>query len=110
MAVELKNPDLLPEGYMIAKDRDRYVGVSVVWRSESDPRGLYQGNTGVIREYRGRGIAMALKLRVLDYAKNKGYERVKTWNDSTNAAMLGINMKLGFKRQVGWITFEKNLA
>jgi hypothetical protein len=24
--------------------------------------------------------------------------------------MLGINIKLGFKREVGWITLEKNLA
>ena len=63
-----------------------------------------------LREYRGRGIAVSLKLSVLDFAKREGYERVKTWNDSTNAAMLGINMMLGFKRQVGWIIFEKKLA
>ncbi len=109
-AIELNNPDLTPDGYMIARDGDRYVGLSALWRSETEPRGLYQGNTGVLREYRGRGIAIALKLRVLDFAKNKGYERVKTWNDSANTAMLAINKKLGFQRQVGWITFEKNLA
>ncbi len=110
MALELKNPDLTPDGYMIAREGERYVGLSALWRSETDPRGLYQGNTGVAREYRGRGIAVAVKLRVLDFAKKKGYELVKTWNDSANVAMLGINKKLGFQRQVGWITFEKNLA
>jgi len=26
---------------------------------------------------------------------------IRTFNDSINAAMLGINMKLGFKREVG---------
>jgi len=25
-----------------------------------------------------------------------------------NAAMLAINMKLGFKREIGWIAFAKN--
>ncbi len=110
VAMELNNPDLTPDGYVIARNGDSYVGLSALWRSETEPRGLYQGNTGVLREYRGRGIAIALKLRVLDFAKSKGYERVKTWNDSTNAAMLAINNRLGFQRQVGWITFEKNLA
>ena len=109
MTMELDNPDLTPDGYMIAKDGDRYVGLSALWRSEKEPRGLYQGNTAVLRQYRGQGIAVSLKLRILEFAKG-GYELVKTWNDSTNAAMLGINMMLGFKRQVGWIIFEKNLA
>ncbi len=110
VTMELNNPDLTPDGYMIARDGDRYVGLSALWRSETEPRGLYQGNTGVLREYRGQGIAVSLKLRVLEFAKKGGYELVKTWNDSTNAAMLGINKKLGFKRQVGWIIFEKKLA
>ncbi len=110
VTMELENPDLTSDGYMIARDGENYVGLSALWRSEVEPRGLYQGNTGVVREYRGQGIAVSLKLRVLEFAKKGGYELVKTWNDSTNAAMLGINKMLGFKRQVGWIIFEKNLT
>jgi GNAT superfamily N-acetyltransferase len=109
-AFEMKNPNLVPHGYMIAKDQDRYVGMSTVWKAQKDPKGLYQGLTGVTREYRGRGIAVALKLKVIEYARDNKYQKLKTWNDSTNAPMLGINIKLGFKREVGWITFEKNLA
>lgn len=109
-AFEMKSPNLVPQGYMIAKDGDNYVGMSTVWKAQKDPKGLYQGLTGVIREYRGRGIAVALKLKVIEFARNNKYEKLKTWNDSTNAPMLGINVKLGFKREVGWITLEKNLA
>jgi GNAT superfamily N-acetyltransferase len=109
-AFELKNPSLLPEGYMIAKEGSKYVGLSTVWRLDQEPRGLVQGNTGVRREYRGRGIAVALKLKVIDFARRNGYEKMKTWNASNNAPMLAVNAKLGFKRGVGWITLEKDLA
>ncbi|HZY46617.1 MAG TPA: GNAT family N-acetyltransferase [Candidatus Bathyarchaeia archaeon] len=109
-AMVVKNPNLVPHGFMIAKHGDEYVGMSTVWKDQKHPKWLYQGLTGVLREYRGRGIAMALKLKIVEYSKNNGYEKLKTWNDSTNAPMLGINIKLGFKREVGWITFEKNLA
>ncbi len=105
----LKHPDILPDGFFIATDGDRYVGMSDVFKSEKEPEDLYQQLTGVLREYRGRGIAMVLKLRVIDFAKRHGARVIKTWNDSTNAPMLAINMKLGFQRRIGWITFEKNL-
>jgi GNAT superfamily N-acetyltransferase len=108
-AFEIKNPSLLPEGYMIAKDGSKYVGLSTVWRIDREPKGLGQGNTGVRREYRGKGIAIALKLNIIDYARRNGYTRVKTWNDSINAPMLAVNIKLGFKREVGWLTLEKSL-
>ncbi len=110
LTFEMKNPNLLSRGYMIAKDGDKYVGTSVVWRLQKEPRSLYQGLTGVLREYRGKGIAVALKLRVLDFAKKNGYDNIRTFNASTNAGMLGINMKLGFKRDLAWITFERNFG
>ena len=105
----LQHPDILPDGFFIARDGDRYVGMSDVFKSEKEPEDLYQQLTGVVREYRGHGIAMALKLRVVDFAKRYGAKVIKTWNDSTNAGMLAINTRLGFQRRVGWITFEKNL-
>ena len=71
---------------------------------------LYTGFTGVRREYRGRGIAMALKLRAVDYAKSHGYREIRTWNSTLNAPMLGINVRLGFVKQPVWITFGKDLT
>ena len=106
----MKNPQLLPEGYILAKDQERFVGMSDVHRIDSEPGILNQDDTGVIREYRGRGIATALKLKIIDFGKKNGYRTIKTWNDSVNAAMLAVNTKLGFKRQVGWIMMEKILS
>jgi len=53
---------------------------------------------------------MALKLRVIDFARRNQYDKIKTWNDTDNAPMLAVNTKLGFKREAGWITMEKNLG
>ncbi len=105
----LKNPQLLPDGYFLAKDVSKFVGMSNVHRIDSERVVLNQDDTGVIREYRGRGIATALKLKVIEFGKKNGYRTIKTWNDSVNASMLAINNKLGFRRKVGWILMEKNL-
>jgi GNAT superfamily N-acetyltransferase len=109
-SMELKNPSLIPDCYFIASDGPRYVGLSAALRSDKEPKTLYQILTGVRREYRHRGLAMALKLRVIDFAKRNQFDKIKTWNDTDNASILAVNTKLGFKREVGWITMEKNLA
>ncbi len=53
---------------------------------------------------------MALKLKGIDFAKRSGYDTIETMNASNNAPMLALNTKLGFKRQVGWISMEKDLT
>src|SRR5438128_11034720 len=70
-AFEMKSPNLVPEGYMIAKDGDKYVGMSTVWKAQKDPKGLYQRLTGVIRDYQGRGIAGTLKLKDTEFSSTK---------------------------------------
>lgn len=105
----LEHPDLLPDGYFLAKVGEEYVGESFLFRLPAEPGHLSQGLTGVRREHRGKGIAMALKLKVIGFAKSRGYTLIKTWNASTNLPMLAINEKLGFRRQPAWIQYEKAL-
>jgi RimJ/RimL family protein N-acetyltransferase len=56
-----------------------------------------QGFTGTVREYRGRGLATAAKRRALRTAAARGVTRVTTSNVEENAAMRGVNRKLGFE-------------
>lgn len=91
-----KNNEYRPEGAYIALDGDRMVGVAHVWLDAEHNR-LDNAFTGVIREYRGRGIATALKLLSIRYARELGIPEILTENDSENAPMLAVNRKLGYK-------------
>lgn len=103
-------PNALLDAFFIAIDpAGRYLGLSNMFSSLDDASFLWQGLTGVRREARGRGIAMALKLRTVGYAIDKGVEHIKTWNDTRNRTMLSINEALGFVKQPVWISFEKDL-
>ncbi len=104
-----ENPDYLPEAHFLVKDSGRYVAESNMFRSEQLPDVLYQGFTGTRRAYRNRGLALALKLRTVAYARAHGIREIRTWNDTLNEPMLHINVKMGFARQPAWITFEKRL-
>jgi len=103
-------PSALLDAFFVAIDKDgRYLGVSNLFRSLDDPAFLWQGITGVRSEARGKGIAMALKLRTVRYAIDKGVEHIKTWNDVHNRPMLAINEAMGFAKQPAWISYEKDL-
>ena len=52
--------------------------------------------TGVHPDWRGKGIATALKVACITEAKRRGIERMETENHSHNVAMLAVNRKLGF--------------
>ncbi len=66
--------------------------------------------TGVAREHRYRGIAMALKVEVLARAKAKGLRAMTTVNDEPNKAMRGVNIKLGYQPVPDHVELAKSLA
>lgn len=103
-----ESPNYRAESQFIAVDGDRYVGLSALWGRQTDDH-LQTGFTGVRRSHRRRGIALALKLRALDYARRTGAPIIRTDNAEQNEGMLSINRALGFVRQPAWIGYEKTL-
>jgi GNAT superfamily N-acetyltransferase len=62
--------------------------------------------TGTLRAYRGRGLALAVKLASIRWAAEHGVTTMATANDETNAPMLAINRRLGYRsagRRVEWL-------
>ncbi len=99
--------NLLPDAWFVAVDNGEYVGMTNLWTSQANSKLLYVGITGVARSHRKRGIAMALKVRSVEFALQKGFSEIRTWNETNNQAMLGINNRLGFVRQPAHIEFMK---
>ena len=70
---------------------------------------FYSWMGGVLPNYRRKGIATALKHTGLTWAKNQGYEWIRTDNVATNEGMLSINIRVGFKFMPAWLMFDKLL-
>ncbi|NOV02938.1 GNAT family N-acetyltransferase [Paenibacillus planticolens] len=90
-----------PEWIHIAKDGDRYIGVVTLQQNEQT-RAMYHEFTGVLPEYRGRRIALALKMLGVQTARACQVPYLRTHNDSMNGPMLRINRDLiGFRAEPG---------
>ena len=105
----LKRDDALPEAYHIAVENGNYIGYSELFAGR-EAGTLRQETTAVLRAFRRRGVASALKLRGVVYARAHGYTYVNTGMASNNAAVVALNTGLGFVPQQAYITFRKDLS
>jgi GNAT superfamily N-acetyltransferase len=108
-AKSFDHPDFIPEGYFLALDGDRYVGMSSVWNRRVKKDEVYTRLTGVVRSHRRRGIATALKVRAQEFAKSTG-ARVVTTDNEENNPMYDLNVVLGFRPTMAWLQFRKELS
>lgn len=89
-----------PDLNILAADGDRVVGATLQSLRPGETE-VYTVNTSVLRGYRGRKIALALKVLGLTAAKGLGATRARTGNDSLNGPMLAVNRKLGYQPVAG---------
>jgi mycothiol synthase len=94
----MADPNILRDCFFLAKAGARYVGLSFAARLADQPDTLGHRFTGVLREYRGQGVAAGLKLAVTAYARSHGYTRVITATLDANSPMRAVNEALGFRR------------
>ncbi len=100
-------PGVAPEWFWLALDGGRPVGMTYL---VSRGAGIAAtGYTGVLRAYRGRGVAAALKAAAVQEARASGIAYIYTGNDLTNVPMLAINSKLGFQPLPASVKLVKQL-
>jgi mycothiol synthase len=111
------NPNLWPEGWVMAIDPaltspddpvGAYVGVSMLAKNPPMPQRVQTWLTGVVRSHRRKGIALAMKLRAIEFAIAHGGTSIRTDNEENNP-MLGINKTLGFAEIPAEVAFDKTL-
>jgi mycothiol synthase len=106
----LESPETWPQGVIIALDREgNWAGLTAMTRHPDTPNRAHIAMTGVGRQYRGQGLALALKLYATLFLKEQRVERVLTNNHSANQPMLAVNRKLGYVPMPGSYTLFKYL-
>ena len=97
-----------PDRYFVAVHQNHYIGLHIMV-----PRGgtnhLRIVMTGVRRAYRRQGVALALKLQGIEYARAHAHPILRTMNATGNEAILALNDRLGFAWQPAWIQMWKSL-
>ena len=104
----LEGPTSDPAAIFIAKSGDQYVGMTSLELPQDGP--AITRMTGVSPAHRGKGLALALKLRSFRFLKERGYVETRTHNDTANPPILRLNAKLGYRRLPGWLMWAKSLT
>ncbi len=98
---------VLKDAFYISVAGEAFVGMSSLWNYG---RYLETEFTGVLPDYRGRGVAALMKLRGISYAQQHGFSEIRTTNDAGNTPMRRLNERLGFKAQPALLRLEKRLS
>src|SRR5262245_25125302 len=85
-----------PDTFFLAKAEGMFIGYTALGPDHCAPEAIGTGPTAVRPEYRGRGVATALKALALTHAQQQGWRTAVT--RSASPAMIRVNERLGFQR------------
>jgi GNAT superfamily N-acetyltransferase len=87
-----------PDSQIVAAHGERWVGLGAVG---IDGQRAFNAFTGVERAYRRQGLALALTLLTIRYARQHNATRLEVFNDSRNTPMFKLQERLGYYRIPG---------
>jgi mycothiol synthase len=93
-AIDIDRPTRDPELFFIALADDEAIGYATM---DDFGKDAYHGLTAVARDWRGRGVATALKHAQIAKAKRAGFRRLVTASEERNTPMRNLNAKLGYR-------------
>jgi len=98
-----------PEAMFVALADGQVVGCAGLILDDDQPHRAENALTAVRRDWRGRGVASALKRMTLAWAALNGVREVYTWTQRGNAAMRRLNKHLGYVTRSECITVRASL-
>ena len=94
---------------IIAVKNEHYIAsTDLEYYPKSEPHKAWTGSLGVLRQYRRKGIATALKIKAIEKLLQKGITEIRTDNEENNP-MYKINEKLGFKPVPSSMDYSKKI-
>ncbi len=95
LEVAINGPGRSPKWAWVVLEGSRPIGMARL-RLQAN-RSATNAYTGVHADYRGRGVARALKNRTIEWCRQNGVDFIFTGNEVENHRMLAINMSLGYE-------------
>lgn len=102
--------DWVADPQFLALHDGEVVGCAGLDRDTDAPTRAENGLTAVRGDWRGRGLAVHLKLRTLAWAADHGIDEVYTWTQDGNAAMRALNTRLGYATTRTGIQLARRLS
>jgi GNAT superfamily N-acetyltransferase len=99
------------DGQVLAVDPaagNRFVALAALGLFK-EKNAVYHMMTGVHRDYRGRGLAQAVKVAALRWAREWGAAYARTNNDSKNEPILAVNRKFGYVPSPGYYLLLRSI-
>jgi len=90
------------------KDSAYIASTDITVYPKAEPHKGWTGGLGVLKKYRRKGIATALKIKAIEKLLEKGVTDVRTDNEENNP-MYKINVALGFKPVPFSLDYSKNI-
>jgi GNAT superfamily N-acetyltransferase len=104
LSMDMQGASDRPEATFVALADGEVVAYAKLALSRARPTVAMHDMTGVLRAWRGRGIARALKAAEIAWAKENGYERLETQNEERNEPIRRLNERYGYVVTPGSVT------
>ena len=104
LSMDMQGAGDRPDGTFVAVAGDEVVGYAKFHFSSTRPDVARHDMTGVLRAWRRRGIAGALKRAEIAWAKQNGYVRLVTGNEERNEPIRKLNAQYGYVLEPGTMT------
>jgi mycothiol synthase len=106
---EMLAPDAvaLADSFAIVAPAGQIVAFTLSARIADDR--LHTIYLGVDPEFRRRGLASALKLKLIAHAQARGIAFLSAENDARNTVMAALNRRLGFRHLAELLVYQKSL-